>query len=72
MFKKIYLFFFAFMLCYDTLLKLAVVCFCVPMNFSENMHLLETKDLYFMKTELSEPCAKAFSEDVFFLRKYLS
>lgn len=34
------------MLCYHTVLMLAVVCFCVLMNLSQNMHLLETKDLY--------------------------
>lgn len=67
MFKKIYLFFFAFMLYYHTLIKPAVVCFCVAVHPSVNMHLLETKELYFMKTELSDLCAEIFSEEVLFL-----
>lgn len=46
MFKKNSPFLLCFKLCYDTLLKLVVVCFCVPMNLSENMYLLKTKDLY--------------------------
>lgn len=73
MFKKIYLFFFAFMLYYHTLIKPAVVCFCVAVHPSVNMHLLETKELYFMKTGLSDLYAENFSEEVhFYLRKYHS
>lgn len=61
------------MLYYHTLIKPAVVCFCVAVHPSVNMHLLETKELYFMKTELSDLYADNFSEEVhFYLRKYHS
>lgn len=55
---------------YHTLIKPAVVCFCVAVLHSVNMHLPEMKQLYFMKTELSDLCAEVFfSEEVLLPQK---
>lgn len=43
-----------------------MICFCVAVHLYVNMHLSETKELYFMRTELSDLYAENFSEEVLF------